>query len=56
MMPVFPLLQKPGGTLDDLDEREDDHLSNGNVALVCGEGWGWHISIVFLSIFYIEEV
>lgn len=37
MMPVFPLLHEPGGALDDLDEREDNHLGDGNMALLWGK-------------------
>ena len=48
MMPVFPLLHEPGGTLDDLDEREDDDLSNGDVALVWGKSEECHILRIFL--------
>ena len=47
-MPVFPLLHEPGGTLDDLDEREDNHLGDGNMALLWGKDESWHILKDFL--------
>jgi hypothetical protein len=32
MVPVFPLLYQSCGALDDLDKREDDNLSDSDMA------------------------
>lgn len=46
-MPILPLLHQPGGALDDLDEREENHLSDGDMALGGGKCKGWHSAGIF---------